>query len=78
LPDEGEMLSPLDTYEGFDARYPESSLFVRRKCKVAFKDDSKLVCWIYVYNWQVSPETLIRGGDYLWHQKLKSLRRRPE
>ena len=78
LPDDGETLAALDTYEGFDARYPASSLFVRRRCKVTLKDDSKLVCWIYVYNWQVSPETLIRSGDYLWHKKLKSLRRRPE
>jgi gamma-glutamylcyclotransferase (GGCT)/AIG2-like uncharacterized protein YtfP len=78
LPDDGVSLAALDAYEGFDARYPESSLFVRRKCSVALEDDSKLWCWIYVYNWHVSPETLIRNGDYLRHQKLKSLRRRPE
>jgi gamma-glutamylcyclotransferase (GGCT)/AIG2-like uncharacterized protein YtfP len=78
LPDDGETLAALDAYEGFDARYPESSLFVRSKCGVALDDDSKLECWIYVYNWQVTPETLIRSGDYIRHQKLKSLRRRSE
>jgi gamma-glutamylcyclotransferase (GGCT)/AIG2-like uncharacterized protein YtfP len=74
LPDDGVTLAALDTYEGFDARYPESSLFVRRKCKVGLKDGSKLLCWIYVYNWQVSSESLIRSGDYVWHQKIKSRR----
>ncbi len=75
LSDDDVTIAALDAYEGFDARYPESSLFVRRKCKVTLKDDSKLVCWIYVYNWQVSPEALIRSGDYLWHRKIKNLRR---
>jgi gamma-glutamylcyclotransferase (GGCT)/AIG2-like uncharacterized protein YtfP len=78
LPDDGETLAALDTYEGFDARYPASSLFVRRRCRVTLKDDSKLVCWIYVYNWQVSPEALIRSGDYLFHRKLQSMRGRPK
>lgn len=78
LSDDGLTLAALDTYEGFDARYPESSLFVRRRCKVTLKDDQKLVCWIYVYNWQVSSETLIRSGDYLWHRKLKNLGRSPK
>jgi gamma-glutamylcyclotransferase (GGCT)/AIG2-like uncharacterized protein YtfP len=78
LPDDSVTLAALDAYEGFDARYPASSLFVRSKCAAAFEDDSKLVCWIYVYNWQVSPDTLIRSGDYIRHQKLKSLRRRAE
>jgi gamma-glutamylcyclotransferase (GGCT)/AIG2-like uncharacterized protein YtfP len=78
LPDDGATLTMMDAYEGFDARYPESSLFVRRRCRVTLKDDAQLVCWIYVYNWQVSPEMLIRSGDYLWHQKIKNLRRSPK
>jgi gamma-glutamylcyclotransferase (GGCT)/AIG2-like uncharacterized protein YtfP len=78
LPDDGATLAAMDAYEGFDARYPESSLFVRRKCKVTLKDGPELVCWIYVYNWQVSPEALIRSGDYLFHRKLQSMRGRPK
>lgn len=77
--DDGGALAALDAYEGFDARYPESSLFVRRRCKVTLKEDgSRLACWIYVYNWQVSPDALIRSGDYLFHRKLKSMRGRPD
>jgi gamma-glutamylcyclotransferase (GGCT)/AIG2-like uncharacterized protein YtfP len=79
LPDDGAVFTMMDAYEGFDPRYPASSLFVRRKCKVTLKhDDTKLLCWIYVYNWQVSPEALIRSGDYLWHKKIKNLRRSPK
>jgi gamma-glutamylcyclotransferase (GGCT)/AIG2-like uncharacterized protein YtfP len=78
LPEDDIMLAAMDAYEGFDARYPESSLFVRCKCRVTLKDESNLICWIYVYNWHVSPEELIRSGDYLWHRKLKSLRRGPK
>ncbi len=75
LPDDREALAALDAYEGFDPRYPASSLFVRRRRKVTLEDDTKLDCWIYVYNWPVSPEKLIRSGDYLWHQKTKNPRK---
>jgi predicted acetylornithine/succinylornithine family transaminase len=65
LPDEGATLAALDAYEGFNPDDFSASLFVRRKCDVTLADDSRIECWIYVYNRPVAPSTIIQSGDYL-------------
>jgi gamma-glutamylcyclotransferase (GGCT)/AIG2-like uncharacterized protein YtfP len=65
LPDDDSTLAALDSYEGFDPGNLNASLFVRRRCEVMFEDDSKIECWVYVYNRRVTPSTIIQSGDVL-------------
>ena len=65
LPDDGATLAALDAYEGFDPDNFSASLFVRRKCEVTLEDNSRIECWIYVYNRPASPSKIIQSGDYL-------------
>jgi gamma-glutamylcyclotransferase (GGCT)/AIG2-like uncharacterized protein YtfP len=53
-----EALKGFDSYEGFNDKFPESSLFVRTPYKDGF---------IYQYNRDVSPYSVIEGGDWLEH-----------
>ncbi len=64
LPNDGVTLASLDAYEGFDPRNFDASLFVRRKCEVRLDYDARLECWVYAYNRQVAPSTIIQSGDY--------------
>ena len=50
LPDDPEVLTRLDEYEGFDPDHPRGSLFVRRRCLVKLYNGKKLPCWGYAYN----------------------------
>ena len=53
------ILKSLDAYEGYDAKKPSQSLFVRKQCQVRLTDkDRDLLCWVYEYNRQ--PESLQR------------------
>ncbi len=55
---EVDDLTPLDLYEGYDPSDLSSSLYIRR----AYKDG-----WIYEYNGDFNPDSLVTSGDWLQH-----------
>ena len=64
LPDEEELLSLFDLYEGFDPENVEASLFVRTLCPAALASGEELQCWIYVYNREPLNAHRILSGRY--------------
>jgi gamma-glutamylcyclotransferase (GGCT)/AIG2-like uncharacterized protein YtfP len=64
LPEDQQVLSSIDTYEGFDPDHPRSSLFVRKRWPVTLADGSRMMCWIYTYNRNPADARLIASGSY--------------
>lgn len=65
LPDDPDVLSKLDEYEGFDPAHPQGSLFVRKKWPVTFEGKKrKVTCWVYIYNRHPGTAPSIVGGDF--------------
>jgi gamma-glutamylcyclotransferase (GGCT)/AIG2-like uncharacterized protein YtfP len=64
LPEDQQVLSSIDTYEGFDPDHPQSSLFVRKRWPVTLADGSRIMCWIYNYNRKPGDAQVISSGTY--------------
>jgi gamma-glutamylcyclotransferase (GGCT)/AIG2-like uncharacterized protein YtfP len=64
LPDDPEVLTRLDEYEGFNPQQPHSSLFVRRRCLVKLDSGKKLFCWMYAYNRPTGAGSPLPSGVY--------------
>ncbi|MGH9549837.1 MAG: gamma-glutamylcyclotransferase family protein [Terriglobales bacterium] len=64
LPEDEQVLSSIDTYEGFDPNHPQGSLFVRKRWPVTLADGSRMTCWIYTYNRKPGDARLIPSGSY--------------
>src|SRR5256885_2017770 len=61
IPDKRDVLSALDSYEGYNPTYPSRSLFLRKQSSVHLADGRTLTCWIYVYNKNPGTAPLVRG-----------------
>lgn len=61
VPDE-DTFRALDEYEGFNPRRPSSSLFIRKKVPVQFKNGSRRHCWVYLYNHDPGDAPLVAGS----------------
>jgi|ERR1700683_2055034 gamma-glutamylcyclotransferase (GGCT)/AIG2-like uncharacterized protein YtfP len=72
LPDDPEILSQLDEYEGFDPAHPEGSLFVRRKYPVTLRGGKKIKCWVYSYNRHPGSAPGLATGDFAKTRSLKT------
>jgi gamma-glutamylcyclotransferase (GGCT)/AIG2-like uncharacterized protein YtfP len=68
LPDDPEILSRLDEYEGFDPARPKGSLFLRKRCLVKLQNGKKLLCWMYTYNRAPGAAPAVGNGDYSKHR----------
>jgi len=71
LPDDEDIISSLDQYEGF---YPDEiprSLFIRTRTQALLLNGRELECWVYVYNGIPHPSSLISSGQYA---AVKSMR----
>jgi len=68
LPDDPEVLTRLDEYEGFDRSRPQGSLFVRKRCLVKLQNGKKLFCWMYAYNRPPGATPPLPSGDYSKHR----------
>lgn len=64
LPEDDQVLSSIDTYEGFDPDHPQDSLFVRKRWPVTLADGSRMTCWIYTYNRKLGDARLNTSGSY--------------
>ena len=64
LPNDPDVLSRLDEYEGFDRSDPQASLFVRKRCLVRLDSGQKMPCWVYTYNRPLKRARPLAGGDY--------------
>jgi gamma-glutamylcyclotransferase (GGCT)/AIG2-like uncharacterized protein YtfP len=72
LPNDPEVLSRLDEYEGFDRRDPRASLFVRKRCVVKLESGEKIPCWVYTYNRPLKRARLLTNGDYTKRRARRS------
>jgi gamma-glutamylcyclotransferase (GGCT)/AIG2-like uncharacterized protein YtfP len=64
LVDGMNLLRKLDTYEEFDERHPEKSLFVRKKHMIWLDNHRRLLAWVYEYNRDPSKGQHIAHGEY--------------
>lgn len=65
LPDAPSLFKQLDSYEGFEPHYPQSSLFLRERCTASLDGGREVECWIYTYNGDVNSAPLIPSGSYI-------------
>lgn len=64
--DGGEsQLTEIDDYEGCAPHSPQPHLYTRKKQQVSLYNGSKVEAWVYIYNFPVSDDMLIRSGDFL-------------
>jgi gamma-glutamylcyclotransferase (GGCT)/AIG2-like uncharacterized protein YtfP len=73
LPPDPAVIVSLDAYEGYDARYPERSLFRRVPVAVRLTDNQTMPCWMYVYNRPLDNAIPIPEGDYLAYRRWNAL-----
>ena len=64
LPDEVNIISELDRYEGFDPASPSTSLFVRKLHPVVLTTGENIECWVYEYNGNPVQERILVDGRY--------------
>jgi len=64
LPENIDILPPLDGYEDFDANSPATSLFLRELHSAVLTGGETLPCWIYVYNGKPDPARILPGGRF--------------
>src|ERR1700758_3821678 len=64
IPNDPEVLTRLDEYEGFDPHRPQSSLFIRKRCWVKLENGKKLFCWMYAYNRPLGEASPLPAGNY--------------
>jgi gamma-glutamylcyclotransferase (GGCT)/AIG2-like uncharacterized protein YtfP len=61
LDDPASVFEILDVYEGFDPQAPEHSLYVRQQVPLL---EPSLVAWVYLYNREPDPMSVISSGDW--------------
>jgi gamma-glutamylcyclotransferase (GGCT)/AIG2-like uncharacterized protein YtfP len=64
LPEDRQVLTSLDAYEGFDPNRPKASLFVRKRWPVTLADGNRITCWVYIYNRKPGKARVIASGAY--------------
>lgn len=57
-------LDQLDKYEGFEAKQPVTSLFVRKRNMIMRANQPPLTGWVYEYNGDVKSASIIKTGRY--------------
>jgi gamma-glutamylcyclotransferase (GGCT)/AIG2-like uncharacterized protein YtfP len=62
------ILAVLDAYEGFDARAPGASLFVRERVRLLEPDAD---AWVYVYNGSEADGSPVFGGCWRTHLRAR-------
>lgn len=71
------ILFDLDTYEGYNPKYPEGSLFVRKTVNLAvpvlpFNRESKHPpVYVYEYNCPTNRAPIVENGDWVEFNSLK-------
>jgi gamma-glutamylcyclotransferase (GGCT)/AIG2-like uncharacterized protein YtfP len=63
LQNTGKILDVLDDFEESWPKFSEDAEYKRLELNVYF-EDSELLCWVYVYNWAVDDNQLIKSGIY--------------
>ncbi len=59
------VLNTFDQYEGSVEPFPKPWEYQRVLAEVSTADGSKVLSWLYTYQWDVADEKLIKSGDYL-------------
>lgn len=59
------QLAEIDDYEGCAKHSPQPHLYTRKKQQVTLSNGTKVEAWVYIYNFPISDDMLIRSGDFL-------------
>ena len=65
------VLAALDQAEGYRAAEPDSSLYIRRRARVALPDQEEGEAWVYFYNAPLGKAPRIPSGDYLEYLNVR-------
>lgn len=71
MEDSAEVLKQLDYYEGVGPDEEQPNLYRRELTQIS-TDEGLITAWIYIYNRDVSKDTLIPGGNYIDYINKKS------
>ncbi|MBI1874559.1 MAG: gamma-glutamylcyclotransferase [Acidobacteria bacterium] len=66
-----DVLSALDSIEGYRSDEPDASLYLRREAPVTLEGGASDTAWVYFYNAPLGRAERIHSGDYLAHLKVK-------
>jgi len=69
--DPQQVLSALDSIEGYRPDEPDASLYIRRETPVTLESGANDTTWVYFYNAPLGRAERIHSGDYLAHLKVK-------
>ena len=72
LPPDPAVIQALDDYECVDPNDIAGSLFVRTQVNASLANGESLLCWIYVFNGDVTGKPLVPNGDYLEYVSMDS------
>ena len=64
LPDDPEVLRPLDEYEEYDPSSPDTSQYLRVLRPVILAGGETLQCWVYHYNRNPGRAEIIASGRW--------------
>lgn len=73
----GLLLATLDRYEGCHSRASGPPEYRREILEVNDHSGESCMAWVYVYNWPVKKQQLIRSGDYLIRRSRSVCEARP-
>ena len=69
LPENPDVLSRLDEYEGFNPADLQHSEFVRTGCVATLETGMEIKLWVYVYNRDPGPAPRILDGDFARYRR---------
>ena len=65
-----DFFEKLDTYEGCSPEWPEPFEYIRTVRNVHFEGRT-ISAWIYLFNWELVDQPLIKSGDFSDYVALK-------
>jgi len=65
------VLAALDQAEGYRPAEPDTSLYIRRRVRVALPDHEENEAWVYFYNAPLGRAPRIASGDYLEYLNVR-------
>jgi gamma-glutamylcyclotransferase (GGCT)/AIG2-like uncharacterized protein YtfP len=65
LPEDTSVLQQLDDYEGCYPEAPDLSDYLRILHPVELSSGETLICWVYIYNRDVSAACIVESGRWL-------------
>ena len=71
MTDPPAVLEVLDEIEGYSAKTPDHSLYLRNRTPATLEDGRTVDVWVYFYNAPLGRAPQITSGDYLDHVRVR-------